>query len=309
MTETSALALPDTPFRRDQVLAQGVTRREFYALVRDGLIRAVVREAFVRADVEDTVALRAAAVALVVSDGHVAVDRTAAAIHGVETLTFVELEELPPTETCVLRGHCPTQRHDVRGRTRDLRDEDVMTIDGLRVTTPGRTALDLGCNLRRREAMAALNGFARLHGITAEDLRAMLPRFRRRRGVVQLRELLELVDARMESPRESWTWLEIHDAHLPMPEPQVWIEIDGVPTYRLDFAYRRRRICIEYDGIDFHATTDEQRRHDAERRAWLRANGWIVIVIRNGDFAGANRDRWIRELRDALAASYSPRRW
>ena len=51
----------------------------------------------------------------------------------------------------------------------------------------------------------------------------MLPRFRRRRGVVQLRELLELVDARIESARESWTWLEIHDAGLPLPEPQVWI--------------------------------------------------------------------------------------
>lgn len=308
MTEISGLALPDAPFRRDHVLAQGVTRREFYALVRDGIIRPVVREAFVRADVEDTVTLRAAAVALVVADGHVAVDRTAATIHGVETLTFVELEELPPIETCVLRGHCPTQRRDVRGRTRDLRDEDLMRIDGLLLTTPRRTALDLGCNLRRREAMAALNEFARLHGIAAEDLRAMLPRFRRRRGVVQLRELLELVDARIESPRESWTWLEIHDARLPMPEPQVWIEVDGVPTYRLDFAYRRRRICIEYDGVDFHTTTDEQRRHDAERRAWLRANGWTVIVIRVGDFTGAGRDRWIGELRTALASSYSPRR-
>jgi hypothetical protein len=309
MIEISAIDLPETPFRREHVLRQGVPRKDFYALVRQGVIRPVVREAFVRGDVADTMPLRAAAVAMVISPGHVVVDRTAAAIHGVGTLTHVELEDLPAIETCAPRGRCPTQRRDVRGRTRDLRDEDLMTIDGVRLTTPLRTALDLGCNLRRREAMAALNGFARLHGITPAQLRAMLPRFRRRRGVVQLRELLELVDARIESARESWTWLEIHDAGLPLPEPQVWIEVDGVPTYRLDFAYRRRRVCVEYDGFDFHELTAEQRRRDQDRRAWLWANGWIVIVIRAGDFTGERRDRWIGELRVALATSYDNRRW
>lgn len=309
MTETSAISLPATPFRREHVLAQGVSRKDFYALVRGGVIRPVLREAFARADVEDTIALRAAAAALVVSEGHVAVDRTAAALHGVETLTYVELEDLPPIETCVVRGRCPTQRRDIRGRTRDLREEDLMTVGGVRVTTPLRTALDLGCNLRRREAMAALNDFARLHGITTAQLRGALPRFRRRRGVVQLRELLELVDGRIESARESWTWLEIHDAGLPLPEPQVWIEVDGVPTYRLDFAYRRRRICVEYDGFDFHDRTDEQRCHDEDRRAWLRANGWTIIVVRAGDFTGERRERWIRGLRAALARPYDNRRW
>ncbi len=184
-----------------------------------------------------------------------------------------------------------------------------MTLGGLQVTTPLRTALDLGCNLRRREAMAALNGFARLHGVVADDLRALLPRFKRRRGVIQLRELAQLVDPRIESPRESWTWLEIHDAGLPMPEPQVWIEIDGVPTYRLDFAYVRRRIYIEYDGFDFHERTADQRRGDAARHAWLRDHGWTAIIIRNGDFTGERRDRWIRELRIALASAYDNRRW
>jgi very-short-patch-repair endonuclease len=157
--------------------------------------------------------------------------------------------------------------------------------------------------------MAALNQVARLHGVTADDLRAQLPRFRRRRGVIQLRELAQLIEPRVESARESWTWLEIHDAGLPMPEPQVWIEIGGVPTYRLDFAYERRRIAIEYDGAEFHDSTDDQRRYDADRRAWLRKNGWTVIVIRSGDFTGERRDRWIRELRLALSTTYDNRRW
>ena len=309
MTALADLDIPTAPFRREHLLAQGVDRARFYKLVRAGLIRPVVRGAFVRGDAPDSIELRAAAVALVVNEGHIAVDRTAAAILGVSTFTYVEQEHPPPVETCVLRGHCPTQRSDVRGRTRDLRPADVMTVQDLRLTTPCRTALDLACNLRRREAMAAVNGLARLHGVTKAELREMLPQFAGRRGVIQARELIQLVEPRVESPRESWTWLEIHDAGLPMPEPQFWIEIDGVPTYRLDFAYVRHRICIEYDGFDFHERSDEQRRYDAERRAWLRANGWTIIVIRSGDFSGDRRDQWIGELRAALASSYSNRRW
>jgi hypothetical protein len=308
-TPTPALVIPDRPFRREELLAQGLTKPDFYRLAHEGVIRCVVREAFVRADLADTVALRAAAVALVVSEDHVAVDRTAAAIHGIEMFTAVELEELPPIETCALRGRRATRRRGVDGRSRDLAERDIMRIDGLRLTTPLRTALDLGCNLRRREAMAARNAFARVHGVTVEQLRAELDRFGRRRGVVQLRELVQLVDPRIESPRESWTLLAIHDAGLPLPEPQVWVDVDGVPTYRLDFAYRQRRVCVEYDGFDFHALTPEQRQHDADRRAWLRANHWTVIVIRLGDFTGERLDGWLRELREALATTYSNRRW
>ncbi|MGH3445452.1 MAG: hypothetical protein ACRDPB_08760, partial [Nocardioidaceae bacterium] len=37
----------------------------------------------------------------------------------------------------------------------------VWGVDGVKVTTPLRTALDLACKLRRRDALAALDGFMR----------------------------------------------------------------------------------------------------------------------------------------------------
>ena len=197
----------------------------------------------------------------------------------------------------------------VRGRTRDLASGDVMELARLRVTTPLRTALDLGCHLRRREAFAALCGLAREHAIDTRELVAGAERFKRRRGVLQLRELIPLVEPRIESPREAWTLLAIRDAGLPLPEPQVWIEIDGVPTFRLDFAYVQHRICVEYDGVDAHQLTDEQRAHDRRRRQWLREHGWTVIVVRLGDFTGPELERWLGELRAALASTYSTRRW
>ena len=79
-----------------------------------------------------------------------------------------------------------------------------------------------------------------------------------------------------------------------------------MPTYRLDFAYRRRRVCVEYDGEEAHRDQEE---YDADRRAWLRDHGWTVIVVRQGDFGDEALDRWLAELREALAAAYSNRRW
>jgi len=89
----------------------------------------------------------------------------------------------------------------------------------------------------------------------------------------------------------------------------VWIEIGGVPTYRLDFAYRRKKVAIEYDGEDWHDRTEEQRRDDETRRAWLRDHGWTVIVLRRGDFTGTAVDRWTARISTALQPTYSNKRW
>jgi hypothetical protein len=198
----------------------GFHRRGLRDALKSGVLRRVVTGVYVRADLPDSIELRAAAVTLVVSPRSVVCDRTAAWLHGVEVFGYGDLEVLPPVETCVLRGHSPTAREGVDGRTRDLRDEDVMELNGAKVTTPLRTALDLGCCLGRRQAVAALDGFMRLHGVTRADMLAALPRYGRRRGVAQLRELVPLADPRSESPCESWLRIEIHDAGLPIPNLQ-----------------------------------------------------------------------------------------
>ena len=102
--------------------------------------------------------------------------------------------------------------------------------------------------------------------------------------------------------------LAIHDAGLVAPEPQFWVETEGVRAYRLDLAYPRARIAVEYDGWEAHEQTQEQRENDCARREWLRDNGWTVIVVRRGDFTGPALDRWLRELTEALRPTYSPLR-
>lgn len=305
----TTLTVPDSPFSLADAAEIGLSADDVYRMIDDGIVRRVVQGAFVPASTPDTPQTRAAAVARVVAPHHVVIDRTAALIHGVNVLTYAELDLDVDLETCALRGHTRSRRTGIDGHIRDLSPADIMTIGGITVTVPIRTGCDLGCNLRRREAFAAMCALAREHGLVAADFLRMLPRYRGRRGVRQLKELAPLVEPRVESAREAWTLLAIHDAGLPSPRPQFWIEIDEVPTYRLDFAYEHARVCVEYDGIDAHDLTADQRRYDAERRRWLRDHGWTVIVVRRGDFTGDNLDRWLRELRAALRPAMTNRRW
>ena len=300
--------LPGHPFTFADAARLGVSRSDLDRLREIGEVIELLRGVFVRADVEATLAVRAAAAARVMKPHQVVCDRSAAWLHGIDALTYGELDAAPPVEVCALRGNAPCERNGVDGRTRDLADDDIMRVGHIRVTTPLRTALDLGCILERRDALATLDAFRRDHGLTVSALTMASYRFRRRRGVVQLRELIPLSDPRPESSRESWTRLAIIDAGLPAPEPQVWVTVDGVPTYRLDLAYARHRVAVEYDGFDAHERTPEQIAHDEERRDWLRRNGWTVIVVRRGDFTGDALNRWLRELREALASPYSNRR-
>lgn len=297
--------VPTVPFRLADLAELGLSRHELRRMVTEDLVRRVVRGAYLPTHLSEETAWRARTIALVVAPDHVVTDRTAAWIHGIDCLTYAEHDAPPPLDACAFRGHTPTKREGVAGRTRDLAPRDVMEIDGLRVTTPLRTALDLGCLLRRREAKAALDALCRRHGLTAGGLAAEARHFKGRRGVRQLRELIGRVNPINESARESWTELAILDAGLPAPECQVWIEVDGVRRYRLDFAYRHARIAIEYDGWAAHERTRDQRDSDRDRRAWLRDDGWTIIVVRRGDFTGDRHDRWLQYLREALEPSYS----
>ncbi len=55
-------------------------------------------------------------------------------------------------------------------------------------------------------------------------------------------------------------------------------------SYVVDFASFRPRVVIEIDG-DSHGTASGLRA-DAERDAWLRAEGFVVIRITNSEVAG-----------------------
>jgi len=294
-----AAALPQVPFTATSAVAAGIPRHRLQRLVRSREVRRVLHGVYQAADVPDTLLNRARAVALVVSRFAVLCDRTAAWLHGVDVLDYRELDLLPPVETFVLRDHSRIRRAGTSGGERDLADGDVMVIHGVKVTTPLRTALDLGCLLPRRSALAALDGFMRHHGLTPNGFKTALPRYFRRRGVVQLRELVNIADPRAELSGESWTRIALIDELLPRPELQWVIRQDGREIARLDLAYPRARVAVEYDGEEFHDSPD-QSEADKRRRRWLCDHGWTVIVVTKASFGPDQIAVWTAEVRRAL---------
>jgi hypothetical protein len=300
---------PKQPFTMSMSTSLGLTKRRVLEGVRQGVLVRLLRNVYLRADVDLTVEMRAKAASLVISPHAVVCDRSAAWVWGIDCFGIGELDVPPPLESFTLRGHRASNRPQIRGGQRDLQPRDWVEVGGVRVTTPLRTAMDLGCGLNRRDGLSAMDALARASDLTAGHLASELPRFAGRRGVVQLRELCGLVDQRAESSGESWTRLEMYDHGLPRPEVNWWVLVGGVPTFRLDLAYPRAKIAIEYDGEEFHSS-DEHRKADADRREWLERQGWTVIVVTKDSFTEDAIAVWIERIRSALkAAQTPPRRW
>lgn len=292
-------AFPDDPFTRASLHELGISQREFRRALAKGEVRAVLHGVWARAEAPDSIDFRARAASLVLPPHVVVADRTAAWLHGVDCREPAALDLPPIIEVVSRRGHQRSRRRGLLGGERDLADDDVMTRHGLTVTTPLRTAVDLACRRGRASALAVLDAFAHHHDVSRADLERMAARFRGRRGVTQLRELIPLVEPRTESTGESWSRLAIHDAGLPAPQAQVWVRVDG-SRYRLDLAWRWHRIAVEYDGREFH-DDDVLAAADDVRREALRRAGWIVIVVRAEDLSGPRMEAWLDELRRALA--------
>ncbi|MDP3892445.1 DUF559 domain-containing protein [Nocardioides sp.] len=294
-------ALPTTPFTTADAASWGIGPEQLAAAVAESELHHPLRGIYLRGDIELTVLARAQAARPVTSPFSVICDRTAAWIHEIDVLLYAELDIPPPLEVCVLRGHRAINRPQCLGLTRDLRDEDVMQIGGVWVTTPLRTAIDLACKLSRRRALAGLDAFMRHHGVTHTEMKRLLVRYFRRRGVVQARQLVPLADPRAESAGESWARIEILDHGFAVPELQWWVYVGGVATYRLDLAWPRARVAVEYDGAEHH-TDPEDTAYDETRRNLLRSMGWTIIVLDKDSFSPEAVDGWVRELADALSA-------
>lgn len=279
----------DVPFTTRLAAEAGLGRHLLGPLVRRGLVRRVLRGVYAASQAPDSVRLRAQALTLVLPKCAVVTDRTAAWLHGVDILKRGAHLTPPPldvAETVDSR----VRRPEVAGCRRMLADTDIMQVHGVPVTTPLRTACDLGRKLWRFDALGAIDGFLRL-GVPHGALLDEIARFKGFRGVVQLRALAPLGDGRAANVAESALRLHWYDAGLPRPEPQFAIHDDyGREIYYLDVPCPSVRYAAEYDGEEFH-TKDLDHNHDEERRDWIaRERHWVIDAFRKDDVFGRSTD-------------------
>lgn len=154
----------------------------------------------------------------------------------------------------------------------------VQLVSSRRATCPGWTAVELARQVGRRRGLATLDAAVRSGWCTPADLQDAVERQRGRRGIVAVRDLLPLVDARAESAMESEARLAMHDHGLPRPELQYLIRGRDGESWRVDFAWPEARVAVEYDSVAWHAGRREMLR-DKVRFAGVQEVGWVVVPI------------------------------
>ena len=283
------------PFTRAQALAAGLTDIRLRRLVKRGQLRRLVPGVYVGAQADDDLDLRAQALHLVVPEGCFVCDETAAWLHGASQAMAPNSHLAVPPISFFRPANGGRLRNGlVSSGERTLAARDLMVVDGISVTTPLRTALDLGRLRRPDQALAAQDALLGLGVFTHEELLASVERFARQRGVCQLRWLTPLADGLAESAGESALRLRWYAAGLPRPRLQIEIVVDGVVVFRLDMGLEEWLFAAEYDGAAFHSSP-EQRRHDDERRGWLRSERqWLVEVFVGENVHGHEQDADLR---------------
>jgi hypothetical protein len=160
-----------------------------------------------------------------------------------------------------------------------LLEGETEVMDGRTVTTPERTAFDIGRRGAIRSAVVRLDALARATGFKVDDVLGIAKRHPYSPGLRRLEAALELVDPGAASPRESYLRLLLIDAGLPRPQTQVSVlGVDGIPLAYLDLGWGEQMVAVEYDG-DQHRTDRWQYVKDIRRNEMLEQMGWIIVRV------------------------------
>jgi hypothetical protein len=292
------------PFTAAAAAAEGLARRDLTALVSEGLLRRPIRGVYVSTSVGDSLGLRIASLRLVVPPDCVVVDGHAGWLLGAEmTLAPGEHLSLRPVSVFRPSGAGRVRAELAQSGERWLPDRHVVEVGGLRVTSPLRTAWDLGRVRSPGRALAGIDQMLRLGLFSREELVAGIEQFRAQRWVTTLRAVGPLADGRAESPPESVLRLMCHENLFPLT-PQVEVRDGDRFVARLDLGDEDLRAGVEYDGAEWHSSPDQQA-HDRARRADARQQEYLIEVFtRNEVFAAGGRgadEKIVRLRRTALA--------
>lgn len=278
MVRRRALPSVGGPFTREQALTAGWTPWQ----LRRGAIPHSGRDTYLPPDDCTGLLTRARSVLLTMPQGSLVSHATAAELWGIE-LPQSQLSRL--VHVVARRQERPRHRADrVVHESVRLEAADAAQLSGVAITSPARTWWDLATILAPADLLAVTDQSLRTW-CPQDSLQAMLARHAGERGAVRARRALRHGDPRAESRMESVTrWLLI-DSGLPSPEVQhVVCDENGYPIARLDLAYPRLRIAIEFDGA-VHREADVFAK-DLRRQNLLVNAGWTVLRFSGADVLG-----------------------
>lgn len=170
----------------------GPAPAELRHLHRDGVLVLMAGDAYAPADRASAPGIRAAAAALVVPPGTVLTGVAAAWVHGVGGPSLSSVCGDPGLDVISPPGLMPRpkSRDWLRIRQFALSDDDRIDLDGLAVTTPARTAVDLARLTPPAVALDVLTRLAPATGLLPEELQRTVDRMARFPGLATVRQLI-----------------------------------------------------------------------------------------------------------------------
>ena len=187
-----------------------------------------------------------------------------------------ELCTRPGVVDICVPGSIAGRRRGIRPhRTATLTTCDVVIRNGLRVTTPSRTLLDLAASAPRAE-LERLTEEAQVQRLTSPaELLAVIERVASRPGVARLRAVLDFIDEPLLTRSEAEKRLRALCRSAALPMPRMNVKRAG---WEVDAVWDAQRLVVEVDGRTYHGTHasfERDRRKDAD----LMLAGYRVLRI------------------------------
>jgi very-short-patch-repair endonuclease len=256
----------------EQLRTVGVNDRTIRRWLRSGRLHRLRRGVYL---VGHSVAPEGAAeMAAVLACGAGSVISHQSAARLFELRAFVRWDE---AIVVTLVGRCdPGRKAGIRvHRVLSLDRRDIRVLEGIPVTAPARTLLDLAGvlpfhELERSFADARARGLVR-----SRDLRTVIERYPRRPGSKSLRRLLELDSRGGPSRSEAERKMRRLVSRAELPSPQMNMRVAGV---EVDFVWRKHRVIVEVDGFAYHSGRDAYE-NDRDRDARVVAAGYPVTRV------------------------------
>lgn len=202
------------------------------------------------------------------------------------------------------------RRKGVLGHTVLAREDEIESIDGIRISTRSRTWLDMARRLSVSDLVCMGDQLIRTPRVdfegrthpydTLDGLRSLVGRHPNLQGVVRARQALDLMRVGADSAPESLLRLAMADAGLPEPDLQLALRAGDALSPTADLGYRHRRVAIQYDGE--HHLLDAQALSDRRRDKAFEAAGYTVLVLHKDDLADGFQRAIVRIKRILRAA-------
>lgn len=211
-----------------------------------------------------------------------------------------------------LAGGSRPVRKGVAGHKLMLRCTDVVKLDGVPVTTPARTWLDLASILGHEDLVVAADHFvcsqSRSFGpkkdalCSLTDLHDQVLANPGARGIRTARRALEL--SRVGSDSAPETRLRLAIGRLGLPEPVLGYVVSDHTGWELawpDIAFPDHKVAVNYDGR--HHLQERQRESDIRRDESIAAIGWTSVTVTAGHVRTWGFDGCAQRVMDALVRS------